>query len=88
LKAVATTRAQVVSGWDFEIRKPKPTRRLVPRGAVFFLKLDGDEQARSRWIEATWMHCISDHEQDQRDGFGLAMLGAWSGECPKLEVPK
>lgn len=86
LKAVASPRAQVVSGWDFEIKKPKPTRRLVPMGAVFFLKLDGNEEARREWTEQLWMQCVSDDEQDQRDGFGLAVLGAWSGECPALEV--
>lgn len=88
LKAVASARPQVVSGWDFEIKKPKPTRRLVPMGAVFFLKLDGDEEARREWVEQIWMQCISDNEQVRRDGFGLAVLGAWSGECPTFEVTK
>jgi CRISPR-associated protein Cmr3 len=88
LKAVASPHAQVVSGWDFEIKKPKPTRRLVPMGAVFFLKLDGDEKERREWTEQLWMQCISDNEQDRLDGFGLAVLGAWSGECPALEVTK
>lgn len=83
LKAVATARAQVVSGWDFEIAKPKRTRRLVPAGAVFFLELEGDVAARSQWIEEFWMKCVSDDPQDCRDGFGLAVLGAWSGDCPK-----
>jgi CRISPR-associated protein Cmr3 len=86
LKAMATTRPQVVSGWDFEKNKPKPTRRLVPAGAVFFLNLDGSSGARNQWIDAMWMRCVSDDEQDRRDGFGLAVLGSWSGDCPKMEV--
>jgi CRISPR-associated protein Cmr3 len=86
LKAMATARPQVVSGWDFEKKQPKPTRRLMPPGAVLFLKLDGDAVARNRWIDAMWMNCVSDDEQDRRDGFGLAVLGSWSGDCPKMEV--
>jgi CRISPR-associated protein Cmr3 len=86
LKAMAITRSQVVSGWDFEKKKPKPTRRLVPPGAVFFLKLNGDADARNQWVDTMWMNCVSDDEQDRRDGFGLAVVGSWSGDCPKMEV--
>jgi CRISPR-associated protein Cmr3 len=75
-----------VSGWDFEINKPKPTRRLTPAGTTLFLKLDGDEDAIRRWIEATWMCCVSDEEQDRRDGFGLAVLGVWDGKLQPMEV--
>lgn len=88
LIAMAAARTQVVSGWDFEIDKPKPTRRLVPSGAVFFLRLDGDSSARNQWIDTMWMACVSDNEQDRRDGFGLAVLGSWSGVCPKMEVQR
>jgi CRISPR-associated protein Cmr3 len=86
LKAAAIDRAQVVSGWDFEHGQPKPTRRLAPAGAVFFLKFGGNEaglKARiEEWINATWMRCISDDDEKwkmtpRQDGFGLAVLGRW-----------
>ncbi len=92
LVAAAVGRPRVVSGWDYEISKPKPTRRLAPAGSVFFLKLDGDEQNIDRWIDSIWMNCVSDDDetgnpaQTRLDGFGLAALGAWSGECKRLEV--
>jgi CRISPR-associated protein Cmr3 len=92
LVAAAVGRPQVVSGWDYEIRKPKPTRRLAPAGSVFFLKLDGDEQNIAQWIDAIWMNCVSDDDengnpdQTRLDGFGLAALGSWSGECQRMEV--
>lgn len=92
LVAAAIGRPQVVSGWDYEIRKPKPTRRLAPAGSVFFLKLDGGEQNIDQWIDAVLMNCVSDddengnHYQTRLDGFGLAALGAWSGECQRMEV--
>ena len=43
LQAVAIGRPQVVSGWDYERRRPKPTRRLAPAGTVYFLSF-GDAQ--------------------------------------------
>lgn len=85
LSAAAVNRPQVVSGWDYEKREPKPTRRLAPAGSVYFLKLNGDGDL-DQWIDAIWMNCISDEAQDQLDGFGLAALGAWSGESKTMEV--
>lgn len=86
LKAAAVHRAQVVSGWDFEKRGPKPTRRLAPAGSVYFLKLNGTPEAIGDWVKEMWMNCISDEEQDRKDGFGLIALGAWSGQCEDMEV--
>lgn len=79
-QAIAIKQPQVVSGWDLALGKPKPSRRLAPAGSVFFLALSGSQTALRAWIRETWMHCISDDEQDRRDGFGLAALGSWSGE--------
>lgn len=91
LKAAAVHRAQVVSGWDFDRTKskngqPKPTRRLAPAGSVYFLKLTGTPEAIGDWMNEMWMNCISDEQQDRKDGFGLIALGAWSGQCEEMEV--
>ena len=85
-QAMAISKPQVVSGWDFENGRPKHTRRLAPAGTVLFLKLDGDNTAIEKWVDATWMRCISDEEQDRRDGFGLAALGVWDGTLQPMEV--
>jgi len=88
LRAMALPRAQVVSGWDLAARPkpaPKPTRRLAPAGTVLFLTLHGNKAALTRWADDLWMQCISDDEQDRRDGFGLAVLGAWSGRLQEME---
>lgn len=85
LRALAIGRPQVVSGWDFENNRPKPTRRLAPAGTTLFLQLDGGEESIADWIEAMWMQCVSDDEQDRRDGFGLSVLGAWDGGYRKME---
>jgi len=83
LAAAAVPRPQVVSGWDFALDKPKPSRRLAPGGSVYFLKLNQDAgpAAVEQWVDTLWMHSISDDEQDQKDGFGLAVLGCWSGQA-------
>lgn len=85
LKAIAVKRAQIISGWDLAARGAKPTRRLAPAGTVFFLSLVGEEPAIQAWVLNYWMQCISDAEQDRRDGFGLAVFGTWDGEFAKIE---
>jgi len=86
LQAMAVGRPDVVSGWDFVTGKAKPTRRLAPAGTVLFLKLAGTDDAVGEWVDTTWMSCLSDEEQDRRDGFGLAVLGTWDGVLRNLEV--
>lgn len=86
LQAVSVARYQVVSGWDFENNRSKPTRRLAPAGTTLFLKLDGEAAAVEKWIDATWMRSVSDEEQDRRDGFGLAVLGVWDGNFKQIEA--
>jgi CRISPR-associated protein Cmr3 len=85
LKAIAIQRPQVASGWDLDLRKPKSSRRLAPAGTVFFLALEGNDDAIRTWIRSTWMRCISDDPQDCMDGFGLAVLGTWSGRPESME---
>ena len=70
--AACVDRYQPVSGWSFEDRGPKATRRMAPAGSVYWLRLRGDARA---WALAHHMTCISDDPQDRRDGFGLIALG-------------
>ncbi|MHB8597018.1 MAG: type III-B CRISPR module-associated Cmr3 family protein [Ktedonobacteraceae bacterium] len=88
LKAIAIQRPQVVSGWDLEHRRPKPTRRLAPAGTVIFLSLDGSNAAIEDWVRDHWMQCISDEEQARNDGFGLAVVGTWSGQAEQMQEEK
>jgi CRISPR-associated protein Cmr3 len=86
--AAVVQRYQAVSGWDYTKSKngQKPSRRLVPAGSVYFLRLTGDDAAIGQFIENIWLHNISDNEQDQRDGFGLALLGTWDGKIEPLKL--
>ncbi|NJL05954.1 MAG: CRISPR-associated protein Cmr3 [Chloroflexaceae bacterium] len=78
LRAVCGTGYGVISGWDYDQRKPKPTRRMLPAGSVLYLHLDGEPAAIEAWVQAVWLQAISDAEQDRRDGFGLAAIGIWN----------
>ncbi len=88
IAAAVHGRPITISGWDYAYEgkrgdgsiqrgRPKATRRLLPTGTVFFLELGGDADERERWLHTTWGTCLSDDAQSARDGFGLALVGAW-----------
>ncbi len=81
VKAVAVNRSQVISGWDFKLRRPKPTRRLTPAGTVYFLEINGDVED---FINQIWFKNIGDCDQTKLDGFGLVVLGNWDGEYHEI----
>ncbi len=81
LVGVANRRWQAVSGWSLAApRGPKPIRRMVPAGSVYFFEVvDGSSSSSSSKLGAEgWLRSISDDEQDRRDGFGLAVWGIWN----------
>lgn len=91
VEAVALPRYQTISGWDYAAVNadgkrgaPKPTRRLVPAGSVYFLNLENANV--EKFIEEVWLKAVSDDEQSRKDGFGIALLGAWDGTVKEMEV--
>lgn len=86
LVGAVVNRPIVISGWDMAQGRPKPSRRLAPEGSVYFIRLEGDRDAVCSWLEGIWLQCVSDDAregrpgQDRLDGFGLAVLGRWSGQ--------
>ena len=79
LVGVCTPRWRAVSGWSLAVlanqpRGPKPVRRMVPAGGVYFFEVVGGSAAS---LSAHWLQPVSDDQQDQRDGFGLAAWGTW-----------
>ena len=79
LAGVCIGRWQAVSGWSLaHPRGPKPIRRMVPAGGVYFFELvSGNAQELAKH----WLEPVSDREntgeQECRDGFGLATWGIW-----------
>ena len=86
VRAAASSRYQTISGWDYENKKPKPTRRLAAAGSVYFLQLEGSQTEIEKFVDALWLTSISDDEQSRRDGFGLALLGVWDGELREVKA--
>ncbi|WP_420632382.1 type III-B CRISPR module-associated Cmr3 family protein [Candidatus Leptofilum sp.] len=87
LKAAAVGKPETVSGWDFENRQPKPTRRLVPAGSVYFVQFELEANANLQaWLKAVWMDCWSDDEMLRDAGFGLTAVGRWDGQPRTVEV--
>lgn len=65
-----------ISGWDYELRGPKPSRRMVGAGSVFWIDVsDMNDEQKSEFLEKNWNNSCSTKEQDQRDGFGIAVFG-------------
>jgi CRISPR-associated protein Cmr3 len=81
LKAVAIERWRPISGWNLERSAnsklgPKAIKRAVPAGGVYFFEVEGEGGA-AELARRLWLRPVSDGEQDCRDGFGLALWGAW-----------
>lgn len=75
LVGVSNGRWQAVSGWSLAPpRGPKPVRRMVPAGSVYFFERIDDHSAT---LADSWLQSVSDDGQEQRDGFGLAVWGIW-----------
>lgn len=79
LVGVCCGRWQAVSGWCLETQKPKPTRRMVPSGSVYFFRCCAGTAGD---LAQQWLRSVCDDEQEQRDGFGLAVWGTWEPDSP------
>ena len=75
LVGASMPRWRAISGWSLAAPfGPKPTRRMVSAGAVYFFeKVTGAAEK----ISAGWLQPVADDAQDRRDGFGLALWGVW-----------
>ncbi len=73
LISAVTGRWQPISGWSYEKGKtgPKPMRRMVPAGSVYFLELISEAFNPA----SLWLRPVCDNPQDCSDGFGLALWG-------------
>lgn len=79
LVAACISSSATVSGWDLKERKPKPTRKLAPAGSVYFIRLEGNDDAIRQWAKERYLQSLADDDQDKLDGWGIALLGSWNG---------
>ncbi|AEH51244.1 type III-B CRISPR module-associated protein Cmr3 [Pseudothermotoga thermarum] len=76
LVAAATGRYIKVGGWDLARNKPKPLKKAVPAGAVYYFKLlEGDEKDV---FETFHFKNISDEFSEE--GFGFSVVGVVNGD--------
>ncbi|MFZ5591434.1 MAG: type III-B CRISPR module-associated protein Cmr3 [Bacillota bacterium] len=72
LVAAVVGKPLLISGFDMNHRCPKPLRRAVPAGSVYYFQLTR-EQTWSRVIQNLHGRCISDERP--QEGFGLCFIG-------------
>jgi CRISPR-associated protein Cmr3 len=86
LIAACVDRWKPLSGWSYQPPiGPKPVRRLVPAGAVYFFRVEAGDATE---LISRWLASVCDRPQDRRDGFGLALWGSWkhAGPDQRLET--
>jgi CRISPR-associated protein Cmr3 len=76
LVGASSGRWKAVSGWSLAPpRGPRPIRRMVPAGSVYYFEVVKPGDAAP--LADLWLQSVSDDEQERRDGFGLAVWGVW-----------
>lgn len=76
LRAAALERWQAHSGWNLAANAARPTRKLVPAGAVYWFELVGP--AEPEQIRSLYLQSLADDAQDRLDGYALGLLHPWS----------
>ena len=74
LAAAAVGRPQPVGGFDVRAGQPRPTRRAVPAGSVYWFE-EIEHGAANRAFDALDGQTVSD--EAATIGFGLCYLGVW-----------
>lgn len=75
LRAALVPRPLHLSAWDMARRVPRPTRRLVPAGAVYFFQRRGGGLFRPEDFRALW---LASWGTGCEEGLGLVLPGAWN----------
>jgi len=67
-------RYQNIGGWDLENHQPKPTKRAVPAGSVYYFELSGGSSVEN--LEKIHGKSICQNELKQQ-GFGISYIGVY-----------
>ena len=82
LRAAAVARWQPHSGWDLARCQPRSSRKLASAGAAYWFRILGNADRNE--LKALWLACVSDLEQDRRDGFGLVLPSPWKPPADRI----
>ena len=66
-----------IGGFDIKKGGPKPMKRSVPAGSVYYFELQGSYN-EPQVIEAFHNKAISDDVANRKQGFGIAYVGKWA----------
>lgn len=79
LRAAIVGRPLHISGWNMAANngrgQPKPTRRLVPPGSVYFFTKSNDDTFAASEAKALWLKQLGN---DVEDGHGTVIPGIWN----------
>lgn len=75
LRSCSMDRWIPISGWDMQQHRPKAMRKAVASGAVYWFDV---VQGDIKELQQLVLKSISDHERDQKDGFGLVNIAPWA----------
>jgi CRISPR-associated protein Cmr3 len=74
LISACVSRRQPMTGWEIHQRRPRTLRYMAQAGSVYFFEVTSGNAEN---LAKLTFESVSDHEQERRDGFGLALWGAW-----------
>lgn len=74
LRAALVPRPLEVSGWDMVRRRPRPTRRWVPAGAVYFFEKHGGGDFTANELRALW---LASWGGGHAEALGQVLPGVW-----------
>ena len=74
LRSAMLPRPQHVSGWDMAKRRPKPTTRLVPPGAVYFFERADEKPFGWQDVSKLWLAALGSRTDE---GYGRVVPGIW-----------
>jgi CRISPR-associated protein Cmr3 len=74
LKAAAIGRYQIIGGWDVAHNRPKPTRRAVSAGSVYYFTTEAEP---AKILDTFHWQNLADDASDAQIGYGLSLVGLW-----------
>jgi CRISPR-associated protein Cmr3 len=78
LAGACVSRPRILGGWDLKARGPKPVRRAVPPGSVYFFTYTNDwkKEDVTTWLEGLALG-RSVSSEDGPLGYGWVLAGLW-----------
>ena len=81
LVAASVPRHEVISGWDMANHVPKPARKVVPAGSVYWFRVcEGDTAALTSLRQKGLWPLMAENQRDtarRREGFNRVWFGTW-----------